>query len=214
MQYARTTRPINWTPVTRRKQLLLIGGAVLLGLVVVAGGLALFGWQIVQQAKTAPDHTPVTEADKRLLLTAADIVTRLGGPAVEPEAEHWSALRQGTHTRFILYRYEPKNETPIFIYSRLGVFPYPSRARRMYQMDKFMMKLGPGGESYVPAPGLFPEGGERNAWFIEKDGDKIGNFFLIREGRYLASAKLNGLTLHDPADVARLLGPMLDELRR
>lgn len=60
---------------------------------------------------------------------------------------------------------------------------------------------------------MFPEGGERSAWFIEKDG-KIGNFFLIREGRFLASVKLNGLTLHDPADVQKLLGPMLDEIRR
>lgn len=68
-------------------------------------------------------------------------------------------------------------------------------------------------ESYVPAPALFPGGGDRSAWFIEKDGDKIGNFFLVREGRFLQSARLTGLTLHEPADVQNLLGPMLTESR-
>jgi hypothetical protein len=66
----------------------------------------------------------------------------------------------------------------------------------------------------VPAPGLFPGGGDRSAWFIEKSGEKIGNFFLIREGRFLQSAKLTGLTLHQPADVQNLLGPMLTESSR
>jgi hypothetical protein len=84
----------------------------------------------------------------------------------------------------------------------------------MYKMDKVMMKLPQGDGSYVPAPGLFPGGGERSAWFIEKDGEKIGNFFLIREGRFLHSARLTGLTLRKSADVENLLGPMLTESRR
>lgn len=100
------------------------------------------------------------------------------------------------------------------MYSRLALLQHPAGARQMYQLDKVMLKLGPGGESYVPAPGLFPGGGDRSAWFIEKDGEKIGNFFLIREGRFLQSARLTGLTLHKPADVQNLLGPMLTESRR
>jgi len=62
--------------------------------------------------------------------------------------------------------------------------------------------------------GLFPEGGDRSAWFIEKDGEKIGNVFLIREGRFLQSVKITGLTLHKPADVDSLLARMLTETRR
>ena len=200
--------------MTRRKWVLVlvISGAVV-GVVII-GGLAVMGWRmIVQQAKTAPDQTPLTEADKRLLLTAGDIA-RLGGPAVDPSAENWSSLRQGNGSRFILYLYEPKSEPRISIYSRLGLLPHPAGARRMYQMDKVMLKLGPGGESYVPAPGLFPGGGDHSAWFIEKDGEKIGNFFLIREGQFLHSAKLTGLTLHEPADIQNLLGPMLTESSR
>lgn len=191
---------------------LVIAGAVA-ATVLVTGGLAMMGSWIGQQAKTAPDQTPLREADKRLLLTAAD-VARLGGPAVDPGAETWSSLRQGNGSRFILYQYEPKSEPRISIYSRLALLPHSAGARRMYQMDKVMMKLRIEGETYVPAPGLFHAGGDHSAWFIEKDGEKIGNFFLVREGPFLQSARLTGLTLHEPAGVENLLGPMLNESRR
>jgi hypothetical protein len=198
----------NWVLV------LVIVGAVVIAGVLVIGGLAVIGWRIAQQGKTTPDQTPVTEADKRLVVTAGD-VARLGGPAVHPEAEDWSSLRQGNGSRFILYLYEPKSEPRISLYSRVVILPDPAGARQMYQMDKVTMKLGARGESYVPAPELLPEGGsDRSAWFIEKDGEKIGNFFLIREGRFLQSAKLTGLTLHKPADVQDLLAPMLSESSR
>ena len=200
--------------MTRRKWVLVlvISGAV--AGVLVIGGLVVMGWRMIaQQAKTAPDQTPLTEADKRLLLTAADLA-RLGGPVVDSSAENWRSLRQGNGSRFILYVYDPKGEPRVFMYSRLVLLPHPAGARRMYEMDKVMLKLGSGDESYVPAPGLFPGGGDRSAWFIEKGGQKIGNFFLIREGRFLHSAKLTGLTLHEPADVQNLLGRMLTESSR
>jgi len=200
--------------MTRRTKVLVlvIAGAVVIAAMLI-GAVAVVGWQIGRQAKPVPDPTPLTEADKRLLLTAAD-VARLVGPAVEPGAENWSSLRQGNATRFILYLYQPK-DYPFSMYSRLVVLAHPAGARSMYQADKLMMKLGrPDGVSYVPAPGLFPEGGDRSAWFIEQDGDRIGNFFLIREGRFLQSVKLTGLTLHRPADVRNLLGPMLSEAKR
>jgi len=102
----------------------------------------------------------------------------------------------------------------ISVYSRLALLPHPAGARLMYQMDKVTLKLGSGGESYVPAPGLFPEGGDRSASFIEKDGEKIGNLFLIREGRFLQSVKITGLTLHKAADVRSLLARMLRSVLR
>jgi hypothetical protein len=201
--------------MVRRKWVLVlvITGAVILAGVLTIAGLAVIGWRITQQAKTTAEQTPPAEADKRLLLTATD-VARLGGPAVAPGAENWSSLRQGNGSRFILYLYEPKSEPRLSIYSRLAVLPDPAGARRMYQMDKVMLKLGPGGETYVPAPELFPEGGDRSAWFLEKDGETIGNFFLIREGQFLQSARLTGFTLHEPADVQNLLGPILTESKR
>jgi hypothetical protein len=134
--------------MTRRKWVLvfvIVAAVVIVG-VLVMGGLAVMGRRIVNQAKTAPNQTPLTEADKRLLLTAAD-VARLGGPAVEPRAENWRSLRQGNGNRFILYVYEPTSEPRISMYSRLALLPHPAGARRMYQMDKVMMKLGSGGES-------------------------------------------------------------------
>jgi hypothetical protein len=202
--------------MTKRRKwvlILVIGGTIVIGGVLAVGGLIVMGPRIAQQAKMVQDETPLAEADKRLLLTAADLV-RLGGPAVDPAAENWSSYRQGNGNRFILYLYEPKSELPVSIYSRLVLLPHATGARAMYEMDKALMKLGRAGETYVPAPGLLPGGGDRSAWFIEKDGETIGNFFLIREGQLLHSARLIGVTLHEPADVENLLGPILAELER
>ncbi|HEX7808344.1 MAG TPA: hypothetical protein VF608_06465 [Thermoanaerobaculia bacterium] len=93
------------------------------------------------------------------------------------------------------------------------ILPDAASARRMYQMDKITAKLGADGASHVPAPGLLA-GDDRSAWFIEKDGQRIGVFFLIREGRFLTSARLLGITLDTRDDVDKLLGPMLAESRR
>lgn len=201
--------------MTRRNWILVlvIAGAVVVAGAIVIGGLVVIGRQIGRQAKVTPDPTPLTEGDKRLLLTAAD-VERLGGPAVEPGAGEWKAQRQGSGTRFITYFYQSSSEPRISIYSRLALFPREDDARRTYKLDTMMAKLGPEGETKVPAPRLFTEGGDRNAWFIEKDGETIGNFFLVREERFIQSARLTGLTLHEPADVERLLGPMLAESKR
>jgi len=89
---------------------------------------------------------------------------------VNPGVENWRSLRQGNGNRFILYLYEPKSEPRISIYSHLALLPHQTGARLMYQMDKFTMKLGSAGESYIPAPGLFPGGGDRSAWFLEVSG--------------------------------------------
>jgi hypothetical protein len=201
--------------MTRRNWILVLVlvGAFVVACAIVIGGMVVIGRQIGHQAKVTPDPTLLTAADKRLLLTAADI-ERLGGPAVDPAAEEWKAQRQGTGTRSITYFYESSSVPRISIYSRFALFPREDDARRMYKMDGMMLMLGPRGESYVPAPRLFPEGGDRGAWFIEKDGEAIGNFFLIRQGRLVQSARLTGLTLHEPSDVEKLLGPMLGESRR
>ena len=201
--------------MTRRNGILVLvlSGAFVVACAIIVGGMVLLGRQIGQQAKVTPDPTPLTAADKRLLLTAADI-ERLGGPAAAAGTEEWKAQRQGTGTRFISYLYDSSSEPHVSIYSRLVILPTPADARRMYKMDMMMAKLGPEGETKIPAPALFPEGGDRNAWFIEKDGETIGNFFLIREGRFIQSARLIGITLHEPADVEKLLGPTLAEPRR
>jgi hypothetical protein len=141
--------------MTRRKRLLIVVvSLVVAGAIVVFAGIVVTGvrW-IARQAQTGPDPTPPTDADQRLLVTAADIA-RIGGPAVDPKAENWSSLRQGNGNRFIMYLYEPKGEPSISLYSRLVILPTPADARRMYGLDKVTMKLGSGDESHVPAPGL------------------------------------------------------------
>jgi hypothetical protein len=47
--------------------LLVVAGAAVIASVLVTG--IHVGRRIFQQARTAPDQTPLTEADKRLLLT-------------------------------------------------------------------------------------------------------------------------------------------------
>ncbi|HEX6086231.1 MAG TPA: hypothetical protein VF266_17000 [Thermoanaerobaculia bacterium] len=201
--------------MTRRNWILVlvITGAFVVAGAIVIGGLVVIARQVGQQAKVTPDPTPLSEADKRLLLTAADI-ERLGGPAAAPGKEEWTAQRQGTGTRFITYLYESSDEPRITIYSRLALLPHENDARRTYKLDTMMMKLSPEGETYVPAPRLLPGGDDRKAWFIWKDREVIGNFFLVREGRFIQSARLTGVALHEPADVEKLLGPMLAESRR
>jgi hypothetical protein len=189
---------------------LAITGAVLLAVALVLGSLALVGRMVWQQAKTVRDPAPPTAADKRLLVTAADVAAAFGGPAVDSAAEEWSVLRQGNGSRWILYLYQPKSD-PLFIYSRAALLPNAVQARQMYKMDKLGVNLGSGNDTLVPAPELLPGGGDRSAWYIERGGRRVGNFFLLCNGRILQSVRIRGFTLDKPADVQKLLEPILAE---
>lgn len=201
--------------MTRRQRVLVF---VLAGFFGIAG-IATFAWVAVTQVRGIMKPAPVTDADRRLVVTAADLAPF--GLEFDPRAEAMTVRRQMDGTRILQYDYQPRRIDPsnrVFLQSLTFVQNESLTARQMFRMQKIGVRaglsFGRGKVELAEAPELFRGGDERYVALLQRQRSTVGNLFVIRQGRIVHSVILSGMAIEDPQAVQQLLEPMLAESKR
>lgn len=181
------------------------------GLVAIGASVAMF---FMAMKGAMPKQT--TGDEKRLVVTAADLA-QFGLEEADAEAEAFSSTRQFDGSRIVSYTYKPE-EGPT-LDSQTHVLPHSLGAMQMFKMVELGLKaeakFDKSGRRLVDAPpSLLPAGDQRYAALVQVNGETMGNFFLVRQGRVVHTVHLIGIELETADEVSRLLTPALEESKR
>lgn len=162
---------------------------------------------------------PVTENDRKLVVTAARM-HEFGGPEPDPELETLTVQRF-LGTANVEYEYEvPASAEPeqrIYIQSTVMVSMTAAEAMQQHTLGVLALRTGMAASGDVkvePAPQLLTFGDQRYASYLSKGGERIGNLIVVRTGRIVHMLIVSGLYFDDPAEIAALMKPSVDEAKR
>lgn len=194
--------------MTRKRVVVLavaLAGAGLVVAVVAFAGLIYF-------TINGFSGRPANEAEQRLVIATARFAPF--------EIEGLGDMKPAVLTRHTLdgtREVEWEFENQHFFYHSTAEICRSSRAaRESYKLTLGAWKTGMalGGSTVEEAPSLLHGGDERFAGFVIRDRKRVGNVFLVRNGRVLHSLMITGITFEEPTEVQQLFDPLIAESKR
>ena len=203
--------------MTRKQRILVFSIAGFMAVAV----MAMIAYIVVRGVRGAIPKEARGE-DRKLVVTAAALQT-FGAPAPDPKRERLTIQKSFDGSFTIDYSYSNESGgvdgSRIFLSSQAFVFFTKLSAIQMFKMQQIGLKSGfamTGDIKVVPEPSLITSGDDHYSAILESkaSGQKLGNLFLVRQGRSLLSVVIVGMSFNDADSVERLLKPALDEGKR
>lgn len=192
---------------------------IVVSAVVVMIGLAIGAWFAGRAFFQHVKPKPVTEADRKLVVTAARL-HEFGGPEPIPDYERMTVQRI-FGTANVEYEYDiplsAEVEDKVYIQSTLMVATTKAEAMQQHTFATLGLKGGMLAAREVkvePAPRLLNFGDQKYAATMSMNGRTVGNMFVVRDGRVVHMLILSGIYFEDPAEVEKLMKPAVDEARK
>ena len=159
---------------------------------------------------------PVDEAEKAMVLRAADLVPFGYGLADTRQYESFDKTRYFDGSMDIVYEHEtPDSEQdhPLYLnvtitFEKTGTDAIiTSGAEKM----AFMYALKSNGIVMREIPNFFPFGDSSEFHVLEKDGKPVGNHFTGRKGARVYTVAMTGMNFEDADEWKELIGDKLDK---
>lgn len=161
-------------------------------------------------------NVEVSESDKNLFVRFSDL-TKYGFHYEKGEnLETFEKIAYIDFSTEIAYTFEtPENEeSPLYLSETLSLEPRKSGAMTSKGIDETVVTVGlkAGGIEAEEIKNFYKYGDASSFYVLKKDGNKVGNYFVMREGKKTFSILITGIYI-DQADVWReLVEPKLKNI--
>lgn len=174
---------------------------------------ALFAWYYVKSAK----ELPVTEADRRVVLTADDVARVFPALEVRPSAATIKKVRYLDGSHEVEYEYEARTDDGISLYvsSSVSVEPTIDDAVMSYNSIGVGVDVGmafAGKTTPRIRNDLFRWGEVSSHSVLEREFGPVGNVLIVRQGKHVFFATVIGVHLTDPEEISQLFTPVLERM--
>lgn len=195
--------------MTRKRVVFLAVGLAAAGLIVVIGALAA----LVHVGISGFGKRAANDAERALLVSTAKFAP-LGIDGLTETTPAVTTKRTLDGTREIEWEFGNEH---FYILSGAEICASTRNAKESFKLTlgawRTGMALG-GGASVDEAPELLRGGDDRYAGHVVIAQKRVGNVFLVRNGRILHSLLITGIPLNEPSDVQRLFDPVVAESTR
>ncbi|HEX2120135.1 MAG TPA: hypothetical protein VHL59_00705 [Thermoanaerobaculia bacterium] len=190
---------------------LLIAGAVVGGLVAVAGGIGA----LIYFGGRGFGVRPPTAEEKKLVVTASMLADRL---KTDPRCETVTFKHNFDGSREIEAEYDSETCGADFLSfnATAEIAPSLRDARQSFALQIGAFKAGArvGGGALHDAPGLLKGGDQRWAGQLKHGTTVVGNAFVLRQGRVVHALFIVGIEFDDAEETTALFAPLLAESER
>ncbi len=187
--------------MTKRKKTVLIVLAIAAAIVIpCVGGVVLLGIGVFTLATVGTTELEVTDADRDLMVTAADVAPHTTGFVPSPIHETFTKTSLIDNSIKIQYEYDAGGLAHPYIVVTVSHEQTPADADMLFGIEWNVMKgalgLGPG--TTLREDSAFYSAGDHSRFgTILESGSPTGNLFVAREGNSIYAFTIMGATIAD-----------------
>lgn len=192
-----------------------------LALLMTAGGLAIVAFAgaavyVGNKMWKGISGWPSTAEEKRLVLDSATLQNHLDAK-VDPACDRFHTMRNIDSSVHIEVTHQCEGDS-IYFHGRAEIHRGVLEAKQSFAVSVTSMRAGLAiagrGVELERRDGLLTAGEQRYSAIAMRNGEPVGNLFVVRHGRVVQTVILMGVYFDDPAAVRSLLGPMIDAAQK